>query len=123
MAPQLKENKIAVILIQIDEAHSEAWPMALENQPTPQHNFDERVSRANDFARGVENVRPPCPYPVYVDDWSNAFAEKFRAWPDQYHCVDRNLHVVGKSEYGIEGEQEALVLQDYTILLEKLMSS
>lgn len=102
--------------MQIDEAHSEAWPMALPTQPTPQQNFQERVERANAFV-----TKYKCPYPVYVDGWNNIFAETFRAWPDKFYFVkNSDLKVISKSEYHKEGALEAVIIEDYTELLTRL---
>ena len=107
---------IKVILVQIDEAHSTAWPMALQNQPEPQQTLTDRIKRAKHF---VETYNPP--YDVYIDGWKNKFANKFRAWPDKYHCIDDNLCVVAKAEYHSEYEMEAVVVEDYSVLLERLI--
>lgn len=118
MSDRLFQVGIKVILIQIDEAHSSEWPMALENQPTPQKTFQDRIDRAKEF---VQKHDPP--YNVYIDGWNNDFAETFRAWPDKYHAVNDNLEVFAKAEYGTgsDGNAEAVVIEDYCDLLEKLM--
>ena len=116
MADYIKSNKCNVVLIQIDEAHSSAWPMALDDQPEPQKTFQERVDRANKF---VKKYDPP--FDVYVDGWDDTFSKLFRAWPDKYHCVDSNLRVIAKSEYGTEGDSEAVVTEDYTDLFQRLI--
>lgn len=113
---RLKEHNIRVILIQIDEAHSSAWPVGLKEQPEPQQTFQERIDRANQF---VNEYNPP--YHVYIDGWDNKFELLFRAWPDKYHCVDSDLKVIAKAEYG--EHIEAVVNKDYTVLLEELMES
>ncbi len=121
MANVLYENNINIILIQIDEAHSDAWPMAIKDllnveQPKPQQTFEDRVNRANHF---VNNYKSP--YPVYIDTWNNNFAELFRIWPDNYYCVDNKLKVIAKSEYYLHDEDEAEVIEDCTIFLESLL--
>jgi hypothetical protein len=121
MAKTLQENNISIILVQIDEAHSNAWPMAINSllgvtQPEPQKTFEDRITRAKYF---VESYNPP--YTVMIDSWSNDFAEMFRAWPDKYHIIDQNLKVVAKSEYHKDGDNDALIIEDCTIALEKLM--
>lgn len=116
MAERLKKHNLSVILIQIDEAHSTEWPNGLPDIPEPQKNMNERVERANRF---VEEDKPP--YSVYVDGWDNIFAETFRAWPDQYYCIDQEFKTIGKSEYGKRGD--ALIDLEYTDLLEQLMQS
>ena len=111
-----------VILIQIDEAHSNAWPLSINElldveQPKPQRTYDDRISRANEF---VMKYEPP--YPVFIDGWSNDFAELFRAWPDKYHCVNKDLIVVAKSEYHSGDDKEATVMEDCTVVLEELIN-
>jgi hypothetical protein len=119
LSEQVKRAGIKVVLVQIDEAHSSGWPMALDEQPEPQSNFQERVDRATQF---VERYEPP--YDVYIDGWDNQFAETFRAWPDKYHAVDNKLRVFAKAEYGTghDGHQEAVVIEDYCDLLEMLIN-
>ena len=89
-------------------------------EPEPQKTFDDRVARANYF---VDTYHPP--YEIYIDGWSNDFAELFRAWPDKYHCINKNLEVVAKSEYHMSDmgdNKEAVIVEDYTIVLDKLMN-
>lgn len=80
----------------------------------PQKTFADRVNRANYF---IEKYDPP--YSVYIDTWQNDFANSFMAWPDKYHFVNKDLQVVAKSEYHLEGDKEAVIIEDYTVLLEK----
>ena len=115
MKNELNKHNLKVILIQIDEAHSDAWPMGLSNQPQPQQSFQDRINRTREFINQYGNV-----YPVYIDNWNNDFAELFRSWPDKYHCVDNHLNLIARSEYGT-GNNEALIIKDYTDLLEELM--
>ena len=122
MAEILKKNNINIILIQIDEAHSTAWPMAIDtllqvDKVEPQKTFQDRIDRAKYF---IEKYNPP--YKVYIDTWSNDFANLFRAWPDKYHCINKDLQVIAKSEYHSEGDKEAVIIEDCTIFLEKLLS-
>ena len=54
MSEILKKNNINIILIQIDEAHSTAWPMAIDtllqvNNVEPQKTFQDRIDRAKYF--------------------------------------------------------------------------
>lgn len=79
--------------------------------------FEDRINRAKYF---IDKYNPP--YPVYIDGWSNEFAEKFRAWPDKYHCIDNKLNVIAKSEYHRDEAREATVIEDCTIVLEKLLA-
>jgi len=122
MAPLLRQNNMQVILIQIDEAHSDGWPLGtlwsngIESQPKPQSSFGDRCARANHF---LATYQPP--YPVFVDGWDNQFAETFQAWPDKFHCVNSDMVIIAKSEYGVDGDQDALIKEDYTVLLNRLI--
>ena len=87
--------------------------MGLENEPTPQSNFEERMKRAHEF---IEKYNPP--FPVYVDGWNNVFAETFRAWHDKYYYIDANKTVLAKSEYGLVGDEDAKIILDYLYLLD-----
>lgn len=121
MAGDVFKHKLNVILIQIDEAHSDDWPVYIDSvlgvdQPKPHKTFEDRVARAKHF---VEKYNPP--YPLYIDSWSNDFAELFRAWPDKYHCIDREFKIIAKAEYNSDQKKEATVVEDYTDLLLKLM--
>lgn len=116
-----QSKKINVILIQIDEAHSSAWPVAIDtilgvDQPEPQKTFEDRVTRAHEF---ITKYNPP--YEVYIDGWNNEFAELFRAWPDKYHCINKDFQVIAKAEYHKEEDaMEAKVIKDYTDLILEL---
>jgi hypothetical protein len=118
MKDNLEKHNLKVILIQIDEAHSSGWPVGLSNQPEPQQTFEDRVSRANYFVNKYGSA-----YPVYIDNWTNEFAELFRAWPDKYHYVDRELNLIEKSEYGKYDHNEALIIKDYTMLLKEIINT
>lgn len=133
MHDDIVNNGLNVILVQIDEAHSSAWPMALPDQPEPQTSFLERMERARMF---VEKYK--CPIKVYVDGWDNVFENTFRAWPDKYHCVEHysisnhivekssdniEYRIVAKSEYHRSGNKEAVIVTDYTNVLKDLIES
>ena len=111
----MKEKKINFILIQIDEAHSTAWPIGLKNLVEPQKTLDDRIQRAKEF---VKNENPP--FEVLVDTWENNFAEKYKTWPDKYYCIDKNFTIICKSEYGIKGD--AIINKDCCDLIEELMA-
>lgn len=112
----MNKNKILFILVQIDEAHSSAWPTGLENQPEPQKNITDRLQRANDFVNS-ENV----PIEVYVDTWDNNFAEIYHAWPDKYYHFDKQLNILTHSEYGIYGDENAKIKLDCLDLISNLL--
>ena len=118
LAPYLEKKRIGIILIQINEAHSTKWPIGKDHCPIPQKNFEERVERANQFAEDNK-----CPYPIYVDDWSDRFEFMFRAWPDKYYYIDvPTKEVFQKSEYGTEGDDDGVIVDDYSMMLERIIS-
>ena len=118
LAPQLQEKNIGVVLIQINEAHSIKWPIGRDHCPEVQKDFEERVERANQFQEKYD-----CPFPIYIDDWSDEFELKFRAWPDKYYYIDQDKKVLKKSEYGTTGENDGVVTKDYSILLSQLIEN
>jgi hypothetical protein len=112
---------IIFLLIQIDEAHSSAWPAGLVQQPEPQKNIEERLHRANQFVQDNPLVQDSPTFTVHCDDWSNSFGETYRAWPDKYYCFDSNLQVIAKSVYGDSGDEDAMITKDCTKLIEELL--
>lgn len=125
MADNLLKHKIFVILVQIDEAHSVEWPMAIDStfnviQPENHKTFEDRINRANYF---VENYNIPSGvFNVYVDGWNNEFAETFHAWPDRHYCINKDFQIISKAEYHLEGNEEAVVIEDCTVTLENLIN-
>jgi hypothetical protein len=111
----MKEHKINFILIQIDEAHSSAWPTGLKNTPSPQKSIDDRINRAIEF---IKENEPP--FEILIDTWENSFANKYKTWPDKYYCIDKNLKIIAKAEYGNRGS--ALIDKDCCDLIEELIA-
>ena len=115
MRERLAQNNIRLILIQIEEAHTDKWPVGLE--PVKNHqNIQVRLGRAHAFLEKYGD------FEIYVDQFSNDFEKRFRAWPDKYYCIDQSGKVIAKSEYGTDGDNEAKVTFDCADLLESLMS-
>lgn len=114
----MKLAKIKFILIQIDEAHSTAWPIGLENTPEPQKSFEERINRANKF---IEMNPAEDPFIILVDGWNNKFAETFHAWPDRYYLINNNYEILATSEYGTKGANNALIKRDCTDIIQNLI--
>lgn len=108
----MEKKNILFVLIQVDEAHSSAWPAGVENQPEPQQNIEERIKRANDFES---------PFPVFVDTWENDFAETYHAWPDKYYHINPDMKVLHKSEYGTGDNDDALIKYDCLELVKALL--
>lgn len=119
LADSLIKHNIRVILIQIDEAHSNSWPIAINKilnveQPEPQKTLNDRIQRAQYF---VDHYNPP--YEVFIDTWCNDFAELFRAWPDKYHFINNKLELIAKSDYHTDEDKEAIVIEDCVDLLKR----
>lgn len=112
-------KKIKFILIYIDEAHSNKWPIGLEVHPAPHTHIANRVARAQDFVQHHKTVLDSRVFSVFVDTWSNTFADTFRAWPDAYYHLDKDYTVLTKSEYGQKAD--ALINVDCLDLVHALL--
>jgi hypothetical protein len=93
------EKDIFFILVQIDEAHTPAWPQGIITLGIPQSDINDRIKRAQEFST-EELVGNEANFKVLVDTWSNSFAETYQAWPDKYFLFDSERKVVAKSTYG-----------------------
>ena len=109
---------ILFILVQIDEAHSTAWPIGLPNTVAPQNSFVERVIRANEFASLLPHNTKS--FILKIDGWNNEFANTYKAWPDAYYLVDSSLTVLAKSTYG--ATSDALIDIDCVDLIKQILS-
>ena len=98
-ATSLADRGVGVILVQIHEAHSSAWPIGLEQQPEPQTCLLDRLNRATEF---IAEDQPP--FPVLVDTWADTFEQTFQAWPDKYYLIDRDMRVLAKSTYNTRSD-------------------
>jgi hypothetical protein len=87
---------IFFLLIQVEEAHTPAWPTALPKLGKPHIDLADRCARARDFAASEV---PSDRFTVYVDTWENTFATRFHAWPDKYVLLDEGRKVIAKSTY------------------------
>ena len=112
----MEEKGIKLILIQIDEAHSSAWPKALPDQPEPHANIEDRTERAQ-FYVNAENP----PFDVYIDTWNNDFEQRFHAWPDKFYMINSDKTVMEKSKYG--AKRDAMINHDYAKLLAQILQS
>lgn len=113
----MQDKGIIFILIQIDEAHSSEWPIGLEDQPEPQKDIEERIQRAKQF---MKDDNPPSPvFSLYVDTWSNDFAETYHAWPDKFYLVDTNNVILNTSTYG--AKQDALIDMDCLDIIKEMI--
>ena len=113
----MRTKGIKLILIHIDEAHSnDAWPVGLQNTTQSHACIEDRISRANKF---IEEEIPP--FLTYVDSWSNSYAELFRAWPDKYYCINPDNNIEYMSTYGTHDDNNAVIQKDCTVLIEELM--
>lgn len=92
----LVEKDSFFLLVQIEEAHTPAWPTGLPTLGTPHTDFADRCDRARTFASAEV---PHDRFAVYVDPWDNPFQTRYRAWPDRYVLLDAERKVVAKSTY------------------------
>ncbi len=115
VSEQLAAKGIGIILIQIHEAHSTAWPTGLSEVVQPQTCIQDRLDRANKF---IQTDKPL--YPVYVDTWDNTFEQTFRAWPDKYYLIDSEKKVLQKSTYGANAD--ALIDIDCITLIRRILT-
>ena len=107
-------SKYHLVFVQINEAHSERWPLGFSDHPTVQKNMEERVTRALEFKK--ENKFP---YPLYIDKWSDDFENTYHAWPDQYCVISCDTgEILDMSRYSTD----ALIVNDYADLIEKEVS-
>ncbi len=105
---KMKKNNIGLILIQIEEAHTQKWPLGFEDHPENHKSFEHRVKRANEFKNKFTQFEN-----VYVDSWTNDFEESFQAWPDKFVLIDENLKILEKSEYS----SDAIIINDYSNII------
>lgn len=114
LAPEMIDAKILFVLVHVDEAHTSAWPIK-KTDLQPHKDIDDRISRANNFMKDVKIDNEA--FKIYVDDWTNPFAETFRSWPDRYICFDRDYTLIAKSTYG--KDHDAVVDQDCVDLIKQ----
>ena len=93
---KLAQSNIVILLLQVSEAHSSAWPIGLPNQVEPQTDFSDRLQRANHFVR---EDAPQYPFIVGVDGFDNIVDDTLHLWPDGWLCFNREWIVVAKSTY------------------------
>ena len=118
LATELDQAQIQVLMIYIQDAHTEKWKIGLDNHPPPQKDFADRVSRANTFQQQYQT-----PYATLVDGWDNEFSNIYHSWPDRYILLDAKKTILQYSEYGSEGDMDGKVLVDCTTVLAALAKS
>lgn len=110
----MENNNIGLILVQIEEAHTNKWPLGFTDHPSNHHTFVNRVSRANEFVNKFPKFKN-----VYVDGWTNDFEQEFQAWPDRFVLVDSNLMILEKSEYSMG----AIIINDYADIISSMIKN
>ena len=123
LAPRLAAaaDRIRVVLVQIQEAHTTRWPLGMTDHPEPQASLEERMERARSFR--TRFALPSC-FRLLVDPWTDPFEQRFRAWPDCYVMVsaasgDGIRTVEAQSTYSMD----ALVITDYAQILTALLEA
>ena len=120
----MSEKNIKFLLVQINEAHSSAWPVGLPDQPEPHKCYRDRESRAKEFVEKdlktkTDQKLSEDPFIVRVDGWDNLADNTFRLWPDKYYLIDRDYKVLAKAEYGRDAD--ALINVDCIEVLHDLL--
>lgn len=80
--------------------------MGFSSHPSDQHSFEDRLSRAQSFAKDSQLSN------IYVDGFDNAYEQTFQSWPDKFYRIDKNMMIVEKSEYS----DDAKLTNDYSII-------
>jgi hypothetical protein len=117
MRALMARKNVTLVMVQIDEAHTNLWPIGLDHQPLPQASMEDRISRAKEFVKttitpsvtsttegagGAVDMSTPI---VLCDQWDNAFGNLLQAWPDVYYLIDAStLTVLARSTYGSRAE-------------------
>jgi len=114
----MDKKSIKFLLVQINEAHSSAWPAGLSDQPEPQKCYNDRVCRATEF---IEEDNPKESFVIRVDGWNDLFDNTFRAWPDRYYLINKQYKVLAKSEYGMK--KDGLINIDCLDLLNNMLKN
>ena len=115
-AEKMADKGIGIILVQIHEAHSSAWPTGLANQPAPQTCLMDRMARAKEL---IDEDQPP--FPIFVDTWEDGFEQVFHAWPDKFYLIDRDMRILRKSTYG--AHSDALIDEDCIQIVRRMIAS
>lgn len=113
----MAEKDIFFLLIQIEEAHTAAWPQGVIKLGVPHANIEDRLGKAREF-NADKIVGNETFFKVIVDPWNNAFAERYHAWPDKYYLFDAGRKVIAKSTYG--AYKDAVIDEDCVDLIYRL---
>lgn len=108
---KMKEMNVGLILIQIEEAHTNKWKTGFEDHPENHKTFEDRIKRANEFKNNFKEFEN-----VYIDNWLNDFENEFQAWPDRFVLIDKELEILEKSEYSMN----AVIIKDYADIIEEM---
>jgi hypothetical protein len=107
-------KNVHLILIYVNEAHSNKWPQGYDHQPNAPISMQDRIFSAKAF---VDDNH--CTIPVFVDLWNNCFDDLFHAWPDKYYLVDSDLKLITYSSYG--STADGVIDKDICVLLQELI--
>lgn len=94
----VKKSEYELFFIQINEAHSDRWPLGFTDHPPVQKDFDDRLTKACTFSEEF-------PYTIFVDTWSDQFEETYHAWPDKYYLIEQSSgKILNHSTYNDNAE-------------------
>ena len=136
--PDYDTSPFQLILIYINEAHTEAWPIGglpLYDPTDPgalrssvphgpgQTSFEDRVANMGALASKLPATLKDC-ISWAVDTWcdpcdfgSPTFENVFHAWPDRFVRLDKDDKIVDISVYGNQDEENAVLVNDYAASL------
>lgn len=116
MHDAIRRAGIAVYLVQIQEAHSTAWPAGLD-PVEPHRDLDARVARAAEAAK-------ESPFPILVDTMEDVFEKTMHAWPDRYIVVDPETHGIThytSYHHTSDAQYDARPVVDFLTMLDSLL--
>lgn len=114
-------NKVAVVFVYVDDAHTSEWPAGVVNQPEPQADQADRERRAQSFA--AEHIVSPA-MSMVVDGWNNAMDKLCALWPDTAYEVDIKTCLISwRTTYtDVEGGADVPMLNRLRTTIEILQS-
>jgi len=118
LAPAMKSAGIVLILVQIEEAHTNEWPIGKDYQPNNHVSMQDRTEHATTF---VSMYNPP--FPVFVDNFDdNLYEETFHSWPDKYYYFNNMFNVLEHSTYHQDSSRDGMVKLDVVDMIKGIIN-
>jgi len=128
----MAERGISFVLVHVDEAHSNAWPILgrpsldprnarafVESDPyfaaaastssastSSASTSSASTSSASTSSASTSSASTSPAFSVLVDSWANTFGNAFRAWPDKYYLLERGEDEDGRATYRVAAFSE-----------------